>query len=86
LEVVERRALAVARKPDQRAAVQLEGAIEDLLSADPTTLGVIAALLEGVPSGGGQQQDRSSHVGGDNSGVIIAGDGNAVTGMNPSNR
>jgi hypothetical protein len=80
LEVVERRTLAVAREPDQRTAVQLEGAIEDLLNADSTALAVIAALLERVPSGGGRQQDRSSHVGGDNSGVIITGDGNAVTG------
>jgi hypothetical protein len=45
---IERRVLAVARDPaQQKAASQLEAAIEDLLMADSSVLASIAALLEG---------------------------------------
>ena len=77
---VERRVLAVVRQPGQeKAASQLEGAIEDLLVADPDLLAAITGLLKQAPKESARQGDRSSYVGGDNSGAIITGDSNAVT-------
>jgi hypothetical protein len=76
---VERRVLALARDPaQQKAASQLEGAIEDLLTADSGLLASIAALLDRAPQATVRQGGRSSYVGGDNSGTVITGDGNAV--------
>jgi hypothetical protein len=76
---IERRVLALARDPaQQKAASQLEGAIEDLLMADSRLLASIAALLERAPQATVRQGDRSSYVGGDNSGTVITGDGNTV--------
>jgi hypothetical protein len=76
---VERRVLALARDPaQQKAASQLEGAIEDLLMADSGSLASIAALLERAPQATVRQGDRSSYVGGDNSGTVITGDDNTV--------
>jgi hypothetical protein len=49
---IERRVLTLARDPaQQKAAGQLEGAIEDLLMADSSLLALIAALLEQAPQG-----------------------------------
>jgi hypothetical protein len=81
LEVgVERRVLAMVRQPEQKKLTsQLEGAIEDLLSADPALLVSITGLLNEAPKELLSQGDRSSYVGRDNSGAIITGDGNAVT-------
>ncbi len=77
---IERRVLALAKDPaQQKAASQLEGAIEDLLMADSNLLASIAALLEKAPRATVRQGGRSSHVGGANSGVIITGDSNTVT-------
>lgn len=76
---IERRVLALARDPaQQKAASQLEGAIEDLLMADPGLLASVGVLLEEAPQATVRQGDRSSYVGGNNSGTIIAGDGNTV--------
>lgn len=76
---IERRVVALARDPArQKAASQLEGAIEDLLMADPGLLASIAALLEQAPQATVRQGDRSSYVGGDNSGTVVTGDGNTV--------
>jgi len=76
---IERRVLVLARDPAQhKAASQLEGAIEDLLMADSRLLALIAALLERAPRATARQGDRSSYVGGDNSGTVVTGDGNTV--------
>jgi hypothetical protein len=76
---IERRVLALARDPaQQKTASQLEGAIEDLLMADPSLLASVAVLLEEAPRATVRQGDRSSYVGGNNSGTIITGDGNTV--------
>jgi hypothetical protein len=76
---IERRVLVLARDPaQQKAASQLEGAIEDLLMADSGLLASIAALLETAPRATAGQGDRSSYVGGDNPGTVITGDGNTV--------
>jgi phosphotransferase system HPr-like phosphotransfer protein len=76
---IERRVLVLARGPaQQKAASQLEGAIEDLLMADSSLLASIAALLEKAPEATVRQGDRSSYVGRDNSGTVITGDGNSV--------
>jgi hypothetical protein len=76
---IERRVLALARDPaQQKAASQLEGAIEDLLMADSSLLASIAALIEKAPQATVWQGDRSSYVGGDSSGTVITGDGNTV--------
>jgi hypothetical protein len=82
---IERRVLILARDPaQQKAAGQLEGAIEDLLMADSSLLASIAALLDKAPRATVRQGDRSSHVGGDNSGAVVTGDGNTVTyGLRP---
>jgi hypothetical protein len=78
---VERRVLAVVNDPGQmKAPIQLEGAIEDLLSADSDLLASIVELLDGAPTEEVRQGDRSSYIGRDNSGTIITGDGNAVIG------
>ena len=72
--------LVLVRAPAQQKAVsQLEGAIEDLLMADSRLLASIAALLETAPQAAVWQGDRSSYVGGDNSGTVITGEGNTVT-------
>jgi len=77
---LERRVLALARDPaQQKAASQLEGAIEDLLMADSSLLASFATLLEKAPQTTVRQRDRSSYVGGDNSGTVITGDSNSVT-------
>jgi hypothetical protein len=76
---IERRVLVLARDPaQQKAASQLEGAIEGLLTADPGLQASTAALLETAPQATVRQGDRSSYVGGDNSGTVITGDGNTV--------
>jgi hypothetical protein len=76
---IERRVLVLVRDPaQQKAASQLEGAIEDLLMADSGLLASITALLETAPQATARQGDRSSYIGGDNSGTVITGDGNAV--------
>jgi hypothetical protein len=77
---LERRVLALGKDPaQQKAASQLEGAIEDLLLADSSLLASIAALLETAPQATVRQGDRSSYIGGDSSGPVITGDGNSVT-------
>lgn len=76
---IERRVLLLGRDPaQQKAASQLEGAIEDLLAADSRLLASIVVLLEKAPRAAVRQGDRSSYVGGDNSGAVITGDGNTV--------
>lgn len=77
---IERRVRILARDPAQpKAASQLEGAIEDLLAADPGLLASVAAVLETAPPVTVRLGDRSSHVGGNNSGPVITGDGNTVS-------
>jgi hypothetical protein len=46
--------------------------------ADSGSLASIAALLERAPQATVRQGDRSSYVGGDNSGTVITGDDNTV--------
>jgi hypothetical protein len=76
---IERRVLALARDPaQQKATSQLEGAIEDLLMADSSLLASTAALLEKAPQATTRRGDRSTYVGGDNSGTVVTGDGNTV--------
>lgn len=78
---VERRVIAVANDPaPSKASIQLEGAIEDLLTADPDLLASIVDLLDRAPVQVTRQGDRTSFVGRDNHGPIINGDGNIVTG------
>ena len=78
---IERRVRAIAEDPGREAvSIQLEGAIEDLLTADSALLASVVELLGRVPTDALQQSDRSSYVGRDNSGTIVTGDGNAVLG------
>lgn len=77
---VERRVMAVASDPgDAKAAIQLEGAIEDLLVAAPEMFASIVRLLDQAPGGSAPQGHRASYIGGDSSGTVITGDGNSVT-------
>jgi hypothetical protein len=77
---IERRVLAIMKQPSQeKAASQLEGAIEDLLVADPDLLASITELLKQAPGESATQSGRLSYVGRDNSGAVITGDGNSVT-------
>jgi hypothetical protein len=77
---VERRLVAVMKQPGQeKAANQLEGAIEDLLLADPELLVAISELLKQAPRESLTPGGRLSYVGGDNSGAVITGDSNSVT-------
>lgn len=76
---VQRRVRAMVRQPAEgKVTSQLEGAIEDLLSADPALLASITGLLKVAPKKSLKYGDQSSYVGGDNSGTIVTGDGNAV--------
>jgi hypothetical protein len=68
----------VARPDDAKVATLVEGAVESLLDTDPGLLAAIAELLAAAPRNAVQQGDRSVSVGRDNSGVIVAGDGNTV--------
>jgi hypothetical protein len=72
--------LTLARGPAHaKAASQLEGAIEDLLAADPGLLASVVALLEAAPPATMRLGDRSSYVGGSSFGPVITGDGNTVS-------
>jgi len=78
---VERRVVAVAQNPGQsKASDQLEGVIEDLLAADPVLLTALSELLGRAPAESAGPTDRSVHVGRDNTGPIVTGDGNIVRG------
>jgi hypothetical protein len=75
---VARRVLAVAQDPSQQKAVsQLEGAVEDLLLADPALYASVVAMLQRAPSETFRQGDRSVHIDGPNYGMNITG---SVTG------
>lgn len=76
---LERRVVAVANAPlDDKPAHQLESAVEELLMVDSELHASLMALLEHAPKSTTQLVDRSSHIGGDNPGVVITGDGNTV--------
>lgn len=78
-KAIERRVLALAQDPTQeKAASQLEGAIEELLIVDSESFASIVAMLRDPPPEAVHQARRSSYVGGDNSGTIITGDSNTV--------
>jgi tetratricopeptide (TPR) repeat protein len=72
---IERRVSAIAADPaQQNAPIQLEGAVEDLLTADPEMLASIRELLARAPEV--HQGDGSVYAGRDISGTVYAGQGN----------
>lgn len=76
---IQRRVRRLVDDPKQEKVIaQLEGAIEDLLSAEPALLAEIVELLNRAPSSLAQGQ-RSINVSGNNSGTLVTGDGNTIT-------
>ncbi|WP_344179624.1 hypothetical protein [Kribbella lupini] len=60
-EGIERRVAAIAANPEhQNAQIQLEGAVEDLLTADPERLAAVRALLGSVSNDFTVRQGRGS--------------------------
>lgn len=77
---VRRRVRAMATGRDEaKTAAQLEAAIEDLLDAEPEVFDAVVTLLRDSPPDAHRAASRSVTVGGDNSGSIVTGDGNAIT-------
>jgi hypothetical protein len=76
---IERRVRTLTDGPAQQKTVgQLEGTIEDLLMADPDLLPAITELLAKAPRAVFNQEGHSVHVGHDNFGNVVSGDGNTV--------
>jgi tetratricopeptide (TPR) repeat protein len=75
---IERRVITISADPDQRnVQVQLEGAIEDLLTVDAERLAAVRALLGQAPSDFAVRQgDGSVFTAGSVHGSVYAGTGN----------
>jgi tetratricopeptide (TPR) repeat protein len=74
---IERRVLAVSADPGQQnASIQLEGAIEDLLTADPELLASVRELLDQAPGETSVRQGDGSIFAGRDIGTVFAGQNN----------
>jgi hypothetical protein len=81
---IERRVRTLVENPAQdKAAIQLEGIIEELLTVNPALLSAITELVTRAPKAGPSQDDRSVNIGRDNLGTVVSGDRNTVMNSPP---